>query len=640
MTAFSARPGRAAGVALAVLLAAMPLAGASPAVAQDAPVTLIPPRTLTTPEPDASQGGKPAEVVVPGIKVDTLGEIDPNSVGLLDAGGGGFGVAMWKGTPRSLVAALLPAMPAVPHSAVARDLHRRLLLSAAESPVGNSPKDRPSLLAMRIDRLLAQGDMDAAQGLLRVLPQRLDESAIARARADVAFLTNDNAGACAAVGGQLGQQGTDFWRKAQVFCQLLAGDAVGAGIGAGLLQEQGVEDAPFFALQRTLAGEKGIDFSSLAGLDKVGPLHIAMMRAARVQLPPAVLASGSPAVLRTVALSPNADLDTRLEAAEQAEMHGALKTETLRQLYLSISFLPEELSDALSASEKLSGPRGRALLYHAARGQSDVSAQAKIIAGAFASARKHGRLPTTIRVLAPVLTGIEPRRNLAWFAVDAGSALYFMGAFDAAAQWVALAKAEPAPAGNRAKVESPQGSPGLPSDVALWPFAQLSALKPKLAEGNAPSLAAAGPGGIVTAPLVTVKSSEGFDEAAFERWWKAAEAFGAEVRAAKAARILALVDALGAQVGDEAWARLLAAPAPAPVAVTMPPSGLMAGLRRAAAGGRVGETVLIALTVLGTERPSVLDVRVLAPVVQALRLVGLDESARRLAVEAIFDDRA
>jgi hypothetical protein len=627
-------------VALAALLAAMPLTGAPFAVAQDAPVTLIPPRTLTSPEADASQGGKPAEAVAPGIKVDTLGEIDPNSVGLLDAAGGGFGVAMWKGTPRSLVAALLPAMPGVPHSAEARDLYRRLLLSAAESPVGAAPKDRPSLLAMRIDRLLAQGDVDAAQGLLRVVPQRLDEPAIGRARADVAFLTNDNAGACAAVSGQLGQQGTLFWRKAQVFCQLLAGDAVGAGIGAGLLQEQGVEDALFFALQRALAGEKGIDFAGLAGLEKAGPLHIAMMRAARVQVPPAVLASGPPAVLRAVALSPNADLDTRLEAAEQAEMRGALKAETLRQLYLSVSFLPEELSNALSASEKLSGPRGRALLYHAARGQSVASTQAEIVAGALASARKQGRLPATIRVLAPILTGIEPRPDLAWFAVDAGSALYFMGAFDAAAQWVALAKAEPAPTGNRSKAASPQGHPGVPSDVALWPFAQLATLKPKHAEGSAPSLAAAGPGGIVTAPLVTVKSSEGFDEAAFEHWWKGAEALGAEVRAAKAARILALADALGAQVGDEAWARLLAAPAPAPAAVTMPSPGLMAGLRRAAAGGRVGETVLIALTALGTERPSMLDVRVLAPVVQALRSVGLDEPARKLAIEAIFDDRA
>jgi hypothetical protein len=625
---------------LAVLLSAMPLAGAPLALAQDAPVTLVPPRTLTAPAPDASPGGKPAETVAPGIKVDTLGEIDPNSVGLLDAAGGGFGVAMWKGTPRSLVEALLPALPGAPHSAMGRDLSRRLLLSAAESPVGAVPKDRPSLLAMRVGRLLAQGDVEAAQGLLRVVPQRLDESAIARARAEVAFLTNDNAGACAAVGGQLGQPDTTFWRKAQVFCQLLAGDAIGAGIGAGLLQEQGVEDAPFYALQRTLAGEKGIDFTGLEGLEKAGPLHIAMMRAARVQVPPAVLKSGSPAVLRAVALSPNADLDTRLEAAEQAEMRGALEPEMLRQLYLSVSFRPEELSNAPSASEKLSATRGRALLYHAVRGQSVASAQAEIIAGALASARKQGRLPTMIRVLLPVLTGIEARPDLAWFAADAGSALYFAGAFDAAAKWTALAKAEPASRGDRAKAASAQGGTRLPSDVALWPFAQLAALKPKLAEGSAPSLAAAGPGGIVTAPLVSVRASEGFDDDAFERWWNAAGALGTEARTAKAARILALAEALGAQVGDGAWVRLMAAPTPAPAAVAMPSPGLMAGLKRAAAGGRVGETVLIALTALGTERPSTLDIRVLAPIVQALRKVGLDEPARKLAVEAIFDDHA
>jgi hypothetical protein len=272
------------------------------------------------------------------------------------------------------------------------------------------------------------------------------------------------------------------------------------------------------------------------------------------------------------------------------------------------------------------------------RGQSVTSVQTEIIASALVSARKQGRLPTMIHVLLPILSGIEPRPDLAWFAADAGSALYFAGAFDDAAKWAALAKAEPAPAGGRSKAASPQGGPGLPSDAALWPFAQLASPKPAVAEGSAPSLAAAGPGGIVTAPLVTVRSPEGFDETAFERWWNAAEGLGAEVRSARAARILTLAEALGVQVGDGAWARLLAAPAPAPAAVTMPSPGLMAGLKRAAAGGRVGETVLIALTVLGTERPSKLDIRILAPIVQALRLVGLDEPARKLAVEAVFDD--
>jgi hypothetical protein len=150
----------------------------------------------------------------------------------------------------------------------------------------------------------------------------------------------------------------------------------------------------------------------------------------------------------------------------------------------------------------------------------------------------------------------------------------------------------------------------------------------------------AGQGKIVTAPLVTVQASSGFDEAAFERWWHAADALGSEARAAKAARILVLAEALGAQVGDDAWARLLSAPPPAPAAVTMPSPGLMTGLKRAAAAGRVGETVLIALAALGTERPSKLDIRVLAPVVRALRAVGLDEPARKLAVEAIFDRNA
>ena len=606
---------RTLAVAMAVLLAAVP------AWAQDRPVTLTAPQPLGAPAaatPSADASSKPVEAA-PGIKIDKLEELDPNSVGLLDVGAGGFGIGMWKGTPRALVETLLPALPGAPQSSVGRSLYRRLLLSAAEAPAGEGAKDRPSLVAMRISRLLAQGDVASAQNLLRVVPQRHDDPAIGRARAEVAFLMNDNAGACAEVRARLGQNDTTLWRKAHVFCQLLAGDVPGANIGMGLLQEQGIEDAPFFGLARMLAGDKGV---AVNGLEKPEPLHIAMMRAAKVQIPPAVVVESGAAVLRSVALSPNADLDTRLAAAEQAEMRGAFEAEALRQLYLSVNFTPAELSGALSAAEKLSGPRARALLYRAARGQSVASAQAEILARAFALARKDGRLPVAMRVMMPILSAIEPGEDLAWFAADAGSAIYALGEPAAAAKWFFLAMAKPDTA-----AKAKDGAAKLPSAQALWPMAQLASLP--IAAPADPSATDGAPREPVPAPAL--------DAQAFERWWQAASVLGNDERGRRATRILALAEALGAKIDDGFWARLVTVSA-VPQA-TLPSAGLMNGLKRAAAAGRIGETVLLALSALGADHPAKTDIRVLAPVVRALREAGLQEPARRLAVESVFEDQ-
>ena len=57
-------------------------------------------------------------------------------------------------------------------------------------------------------------------------------------------------------------------------------------------------------------------------------------------------------------------------------------------------------------------------------------------------------------------------------------------------------------------------------------------------------------------------------------------------------------------------------------------------LRAAAADGRVGETVLVSLVMLGESGPGGTEVSVLADIVSALRAVGLEAEARGLAVEA------
>src|SRR5665213_3355587 len=145
-------------ILLALLLAA-------PARAQqDGPIQLVPP---PTPAPSTTTNSAPdRDAVVPAgendIVVAPLQPIDSAWAGTIDENNGGFPHIMWIGTPRGIVSAALPLLqPST--SPVLSGLAWRLLLSDADSPVGDEPPNTPGLLALRIDRLYALGIVSDAQ---------------------------------------------------------------------------------------------------------------------------------------------------------------------------------------------------------------------------------------------------------------------------------------------------------------------------------------------------------------------------------------------------------------------------------------------------------------------------------------------
>ena len=66
----------------------------------------------------------------------------------------------------------------------------------------------------------------------------------------------------------------------------------------------------------------------------------------------------------------------------------------------------------------------------------------------------------------------------------------------------------------------------------------------------------------------------------------------------------------------------------------MPSTVLWHGLERAAAAGRIGETVLLSLLALGEVGPPGANPVTLHGVMRALRRIGLGAAARRIALEA------
>ncbi len=580
------------------------LAQAGPSETPSPPVRLIPPGGTQTPadrpapprEPDppgsASLGAAPPDT--DSVTSTVLGAVDAASVGLIDSEEGGLGIALWQGSKRALIERLLSRLPARTRSAAARDLAIRLLSTRAKAPQGVS--DGPDLLTSRVSRMVELGAVDEASRLANQVSFEETGETLARSTVEALFLRNDNAGACQRVRDFARRSADAYWQRAFAFCLLLSGDGARADMIVDILAERGDGGAQLFsALIETLNGGEAAVVKSLpdpAGLD------LAMMRAANVHLPADVLSSDRPAVLRSVATSPNADLDLRLVAGERALIYGAIGADLLNELYAAVQWEEADLADPAATAAANWGPRGRALLLRSAAAADRPALKAQTLSRAFELARENGGYDIMAAASAPVLASIAPDAGLTWFAPDAVSALLSAGRFEPAQAWLRLAAGD-AGAG-------PQPRQAL---ARLWAISLLAA----------------------------PQAEAGVDETALAAWRKSA--YADDMEAGRRAEVVALtlLEALGMQASPGRWAELLAESPPPRVAV--PDIAWARALEEASAAGRVGETVLIALLGLAGSGADGSDAAATRTVVKSLRRVGLESEARALALEAAVAHR-
>lgn len=554
------------------------------------PVRLNPSASGQPGDGAAPQPGTPSEAgragIGSGVQVDTLSTIDPDTVGTLTEDNGGFKSTLWEGVSRWSIDMMMNRLPVNATSGVMRQIMKRLLLTRAALDRGKSKPG--SLIALRIRLLTEMGDLKAATALLNISPARHNYPQIARAEADIRLLSNDNARACALAARQISAQKAVYWQKMFIFCQALAGERNKAQLGVSLLRELGEKDPVFFSIVDGLADGGTV---KIKNMPQPTPLHLAMARVAKAQLPSDVISSNKPVILRTIAVSPNASVKIRLEAAERAEAAGALLTDSLRQLYTSIVFTEQELANPLSKAEAESGPLSRALLYRTALVQTVPHAKAEAVAKAMDLARQGGRYLSVVRVFEPVLKTITPSAELLWFAPEAIRAFLILKDEESLRVWFSAVRA--------------------------------SSLFSKAAQGMLANLM----------PLARLSGSEqaqGWSLEELTKWWKGIRKKdgGRE----KAALLFTLFESLGDAVPKNTWELLLKGPQRHTVA--MPHPAYWHRLQESSDSGRLGEALLLNLLALGESGPVGADPIVLSRVMKSLEQIGLAKEARLLAIEA------
>ncbi|MGO8920752.1 MAG: hypothetical protein ACLQJR_33070 [Stellaceae bacterium] len=537
------------------------------------PVRLLPPAPGTgpaLPPPPPAPTPAPAPRTDGSIRATPLAPVDAAWMGALPDSTQALPGNLWQGTPRSFVAAALPQLqPSV--SPALQSLAHRLLLSNAAAPPGQDPPDRPSLAALRVERLIALGEIDGALAVLDALPAATHTDELDHQRVQLSFAKNDIEDGCRRVQEDVGHYQGTWWDRALIACQALAGDQAKAALGLSLLREQKAPpDAIFDALVEALGGHA----AKIEKLPEPTPILVTLMAAAKLPLPPEAVAAADLATLRAWAGNEAVPPLQRLGAAERAVSLGALPPAALADLYAKVEFRPEELGQAIKQGKAPASPRDRALLFQVARSDPAAAARATALKALLADARKRGDLIATARVVAPILADLPAGDELAPFAPDAVRALLAAGRGDAAAPW--LASIDPAQA---------------PLLLGLMRLASADLDPTALREAAA----------------------------------------GAQHDSGQEAMLLALAQALGQKVSPTDWAPLIAAPAHS---ASLPSVALWLDREQAASGGRLGETVLTTLILARQGEHLAAEPIIVSRAVAALKAVGLAGEARALAIEA------
>jgi hypothetical protein len=557
------------------LLCVCALSGAAQAYAQ----ALEPP---PVPEPQVMEPIAPPVKAPASIQVGTLAAIDPSAIGTLDRNNGGIGPELWAGSDKAMIQALLPFLPANAASPAMNRLARRLLLSRATAAEGPAAAG-DSLLALKLKRLFSAGEFEAITSLAGQITNPERDPAAARVVADT-FLLTDHLGDAAALADKLARTDSDpFWLKVQALAAQVDGDAARIDLTYGLAREAANDDKPFFAL---LDHMRKPGKAKLEKIKEPSFLHLVMMRMLKLPLPKDLMQNPEPALIRFLLAGGELDGAARAGLIERLGQMGLAEPRQLAELYGGMTLKDDERARPVDAALKAQGTRVRAILFQGARTSLTTDGQAAALAASYSLNGDPALGALLAEANRGLTVSLPPAPILLPYAGALGRIAALGGDVNAAIHWLDGFRPLARPGSNEATDLA-----GLAVIIAI---ADPSAARPL----NGPDLDAM----IGRANLAP-----------------------ADQRNARIAILGAVLEGLG-----------LTVPPPGNPAIS--PTVDYATLRAmelAAKAGHVGETAILALSLIGTQGPSLAEPKALQAAITALVQVHLGVEARRIALEAL-----
>lgn len=340
------------------------------------------------------------------IEVGQLGSAQAYEVGTLNSGNGGLDTALWQGTSAVRATALLDVVPKDGANEMAHTLLRAVILSGGVPPQG-APEELSAFRQSRINAIIEQGDMQAAQAITSRTP---DLSGNTKLTSNLALLAGDIDRACGIADTVLENRGAPEWARLRAFCHVHRGETPAAELTADILRNTGYEDPVFFSLLRILSGGTGKPELKLLTQD---PLYAAMLSTAAIEWPgpgrpPAALSartalsSVTPPEKRLTALYAAGDA---LSDAQIVRVFNELGTDVENTDMLAGGG-EVTLASALDAPV----PLGTAQLFKIAS-EGQQSDRPKAISALLSRAEGAGALSRFSRLLTPQIQSLSPEEQ-------------------------------------------------------------------------------------------------------------------------------------------------------------------------------------------------------------------------------------
>ena len=246
----------------------------------------------TAPNSDAAPSGA--------LQVQSLGALHPATINLLGRDEGYLGLDMWAGVSGDLVLELMSRVQANGNSPTLINLYRQLVLSGANVPDRAQIADQ--LMALRLQKIIDQGWFDKANAFFGRIPANMATEKSQSLEAQLMLLDGRSEAVCSD-GGISAQHpgGSPFWAKLETYCLLRKGAFDKAELNAALLEERSENDPLFFALVAALVGSP-VDFDDRD--EAANPIHYAMLKQRDAVYPSALVQRASQSVKAAMLTEP------------------------------------------------------------------------------------------------------------------------------------------------------------------------------------------------------------------------------------------------------------------------------------------------------------------------------------------------
>ena len=527
------------------------------------------------------------------FKAIELKEIDANTIGTMTKDEGGLSYDMWTGSKRNIIQDYLKNIPINKQSDLAIELFKKILLSNADVP--ESDNDSADFLLIRINKLIELGDFENAKSLIDLIPN-IDNEEILVKKAEINLSLNNFDLVCSDVEiNRTKYKKNLFWRKVEIFCQILNGETNKANLALSLLKEEkGFNDENFLIIIDSLVYKEEISDESL---DDLNLLNLAMTRIANISIKESYILKEDPLVLTMIYRMPNAPIKLRIEAMEKSKKLLNLPTETIEEIYNSYDVKEKDKKISLDDNILL-GSETQAILFQMAIAEDNKEKKARILKKSLELGLINCNYKLISKLNLNSLLEIKPSKNLSWFANHATKSLLVSNKIEEAMNWYEILKKE-----------KDKDAELFNYFIEIWPIIEFYKFKNKEKEYDNISQ-----NEILKSINKLQSQNENFEFNTLGFY---------------------VLEILGVEINPEFW--LIKLNNQETESKQMPDTSLISLLKHSSNNKKVGETILLILMSLDGKNFNQLHPFFLQIAITSLNQIGLEEKAFDLAFETLIE---